>query len=344
MTDAGPRAAPPLLSICLPTHGRPALLERALRSVVERGQPDGARVELLVSDNSPEVNEEIAGRWLAAWPGPTQYLPNRPDIGAIPNFNQCIERATGDYLLLLHDDDFLLAGAVEAIVDVLHRVDATDHALLFGVAVVDIDGHVRRRQAFREEQRLDPEAALRRLLSDSSFVRIPAIVFRRSTLVDIGEFDPSVGNPTDFDLLIRLFARHGVRCLVPTIAGYTVHSDAATSGMFHESMIGTLTGLFDRAIGSGVLSARTVRRCEADWFHQFILGGTYRPLRAGDTAAARSVFRLFGLPSMRALGRSRRWLPVRLLFRILLLLPSAVSRPFMRMVGRLSPERLWMPL
>jgi hypothetical protein len=93
-----------------------------------------------------------------------------------------------------------------------------------------------------------------------------------------------------------------------------------------------------------VLSERTVRQCETDWFHQFILGGTYRPLRAGDTSAARAVFALFRLPAMRRLGRSRRWLAVRLLFRILLWLPSAISKPLMRMVGRLSPERLWMPL
>jgi glycosyltransferase involved in cell wall biosynthesis len=339
--DATPR---PLLSICVPTHGRPALLERALRSVVDRDQAVAERVELLVSDNSPDLDEAIVGPLLEAWRGPTRYLANRPDIGAIPNFNQCIEQASGTYVLLLHDDDFLLAGAVETIVDVLERSGDEDHALLFGVAVVDIDGHVRRRQAFREEERLDPGAALQRLLSDSSFVRIPAIVFRRTTLLEIGEFDASVGNPTDFDLLIRLFARFGVRCLTATIAGYTVHSDAATSSMFHESMIRTLTELFDRAVRTGVLPERTVRRCEADWFHQFILGGTYRPLRAGDTAAARDVFGLFRLPSMRALGRSRRWLPVRLLFRLLLLLPSRVSTPLMRMVGRLSPERLWMPL
>jgi glycosyltransferase involved in cell wall biosynthesis len=330
--------------VCLPTHGRPKLLERALRSVVDGDRAEASRVEILVSDNSPELNEDLARQLLGTWPGQTLYLPNRDDLGAIPNFNQCIDRASGRFILLLHDDDFLLPGALAAIVAALERAPEGDRALLFGVAVVDLDGHVRRRQEFPREHELEPGSALRRLLSDSSFVRIPAIVFRRDTLVEIGGFDVSVGNPTDFDLLIRFFARYGVRVLPATIAAYTVHSDAATSGMFHENTIATLADLFDRSVRTGVLPERVVRQCEADWFHQFILGGTYRPLRAGDTLGAKQVFALFRLPVIRALGRSRRWLPVRLLFEILLRLPSMVSKPLMRWIGRLSPERLWMPL
>jgi glycosyltransferase involved in cell wall biosynthesis len=333
-----------LLSVCIPTYGRPQLLERALRSVVENGTGTAGKVEVLVSDNSPQLNEQLARRWLGTWPGRTLYLPNHDDIGAIPNFNQCIDRATGRFILLLHDDDLLLPGALETLTAAIERADSEDRALLFGVAVVDLDGHVRRRQEFRAEIQLGPEPALRRLLTDSSFVRIPAIVLRRDTLLEIGGFDESVGNPTDFDLLIRLFARFGVRCLPATTAAYTVHSEAATSGMFHETMIETLTTLFDRSIATGVLPERAVRQCEADWFHQFILGGTYRPLRAGDMGAARQVFALFRLPAMRVLGRSRRWMPVRVLFGILLRVPAWVAKPMMRIVGRMSPERLWMPL
>jgi hypothetical protein len=297
-----------------------------------------------VSDNSPDLNETIVGPILDAWTGPTRYLPNRPDIGAIPNFNQCIDEASGRFVLLLHDDDMLLPGALRKVIHALEAGSGNEPTTLFGVHVVDLDGHVRRRQEFHREAQLPPAQALRRLLSDSSFVRIPAIVMRRDALIEIGRFDPSVGNPTDFDLLIRLFARYGVRCVPETIAAYTVHSDAATSGMFHEAMVATLTDLFDRSVRTGVLPERVVRRCEADWFHQFILGGTYRPLRAGDTAHAREVFALLRLPAIRRLGPSKRWLPIRFVFQILLWIPAQVAGPVMRAVGRLSPERLWMPL
>jgi glycosyltransferase involved in cell wall biosynthesis len=339
-------SGPPVLSIGVPAYRRPQLLERALRSVVDgRNAESAARVELLVSDNSPDVTQSVVEPLLARWPGPTRYIANRPDIGAVPNFNQCIERATGRFFLLLHDDDFLLPGGVDRVVRNLAAWPSDDATpTLFGVQVVDIDGRLRRHQGVREEVRLTPARALRRVLSDSSFVRIPAIVVRRDELMAIGGFDPTVGNPTDFDLLIRLFARHGVRCVPETSAAYTIHPDAATSAMFHAGMIDTLARIFDRAAGMGVLPPAVVRRCEADWFHQFILAGTYRPLRAGDTRQARAVFDLMRVDTVRALGPSRRWLPVRFLFAVVLRIPAPITRPVMRAVGRLSPERVWMPL
>jgi glycosyltransferase involved in cell wall biosynthesis len=338
---AGERS--PILSVTVPTRGRPDLLERALASVVRQSDAPTERIELLVSDNSPDVNEVVANAELERWPGPRCYLPNRPDIGAIPNFNQCIERAQGRFLLLLHDDDYLLPGSLATIVEALDTATQSDESFLFGALVVDIEERVRRRQVFRVEHRLTPAAAMRRLLTDSSFVRIPAIVIRRDVLLAVGGFDPNVRNPTDFDLLIRVFARQGVRVMPGITAAYTVHALAATSAMFHEGTIRTLADLFDRAVRTGVLPEATVRRCEVEWFHQFILGGTYRLLRIGDTVQARQVFALFGSPEVRRMGRSRRWFPVRVLFRMLLALPSGIAGPVMRVVGRFSPERLWMP-
>ena len=343
-TSRLPSQAAPALSVTVPTWGRPDLLDRALRSVVgQRGAP-ADRIELLVSDNSPDLDEAIVTSILTRWPGPTRYLPNRPDIGAIPNFNQCVEQARGRYVLLLHDDDYLLPDSLAAIVGTLDGASDDDEAILFGAHVVDMAGHVRRRQVFRRPVRMSPQQAMRRVLTDSSFVRIPAIVIRRDVLLAVGGFDVEVKNPTDFDLFIRVFARRGVKCVPAATAAYTVHAEAATSGMFHEGTIETLATVFDRAVKTGVLPEAIVRRCEADWFHQFILGGTYRLLRVGDQAQARRVFALFGSPRVSRLGLSRRWFPVRLLFSALLSLPAAIAGPVMVLVGRLSPERLWMPM
>jgi hypothetical protein len=58
----------------------------------------------------------------------------------------------------------------------------------------------------------------------------------------------------------------------------------------------------------------TIRRWQADWYHQFILAGAYRRLRRGHRAEAREVLRLFDLPDVRGVGVSPRWLPVRIAF------------------------------
>jgi glycosyltransferase involved in cell wall biosynthesis len=341
--DAGATDPGPVLSVCMPTYGRPMLLERALESVVQVPSTHASRIEIVVADNSPELNGGIVERFLGSWPGPTRYLTNETNIGAVPNFNRAGFGAAGRYLVFLHDDDRLLPGALDEIVGVVSDRQGGVAVYLFGVDVVDESGRVRRRQTFAARRTLSPSASLKRLLSDSSFVRMPGMVVNRELFTEIGGFDVSVGNPTDFELLIRVFATHGVTCVPALTAQYTVHRDAATSGMFNADTIATLMKLFDRAEATRLLDERLVRRSKRDFFHQFILGGAYRAMRNGDLQAARDVLSLFRLRDVRALGPSPRWSPVRATFTLFAKLPDAIAEPLLRGIGRLSIERLWHP-
>lgn len=309
----------PLLSICTPTCARPGLLRRALESVTRQAGPRSADVEIIVSDNSPDdASEEVARALLATWPGPTRYVRNRPPVGMVDNHNRCLELATGRNIVFLHDDDFLLPGALEAVVEVVDAPDASP-VHLFGVHVVTLEGRRRRRQVARRDEVLPPAAALRRLLTVSSYVRIPALVATAEAYRAAGPFDPGVANAMDFDMWVRLFARFGVHRVPRAVAAYTVHEAALTSTMFTPATVAMLTEIFGRAASMGVLDPAHVRRCQATWFHQFILAGAYRRLEHRDRAGAAAIMAMFGLPAIRRLGPSMRWLPARLAFGLLMI-------------------------
>ena len=317
-----PPNRPPRLTIAVPTRDRPDLLERAVGSIVQ--SPGGApppdvagRIEIVICDNASDEQDDAAAvvtdRLLGGWPGPTRYLRHRPPVGMVENFNSGLAAAGGDYVLLLHDDDYLLPGGAAAIVEAIDAPHAAD-VLLFGVAVVDLEGRVLRRQGVRTTIDLSPADALRAVLTNSSLVRFPGMVVRRAAYDEVGPFDPSLGGPTDFDMWVRLFSRFGVRRVASTVAAYTVHPGAATTRTFTQDTIAVLMEIFERARRSGVLDEATIRTSQAAFFHQFILGGAYRSLRAGDRAAARTTLHLFQLADVAALGRSPRWLPVRAAF------------------------------
>ena len=214
----------------------------------------------------------------------------------------------------LDDDDFLLPGAGQAMIDAIRRAGPGEGVLLFGVEIVDRDGVHRREQRFRRERYLEPKEALRRLLRNSSFVREPTAVVRRAALDQEGLFDTTVGDATDTDMWVRLFSRYGVRCLPSATCAYTIHEAAATTGQWNPGTIRAMETIFDRAVARDVVPERAVRRWQADWYHQFILAGAYRRLRVRRRAEARDVLRLFDLPEVRDLGVSPKWLPVRVAF------------------------------
>lgn len=310
------RTGTPLLSITIPTYNRPDMLMRALASVTTT-TPAALQhaTELVVSDNSTDDRSEIVYKQLTRdWRGPTMYRRNFDAPGMVGNFNSCIEVASGRFVLILHDDDALMRSAVADLHAAL--LEADEHpVLLFGVRVIDARGRTLRSQTHSSRRYLPPTEAVERVLRHSSFVRFPAIVVRRDAYVVAGGFDESFRGQADFDMWTRLFARHGVRCEPAVTAYYLVHEDADTTGVFVRETLERVDAVFDWAAAETSLSDATVQRCKADWQHQFILGGTFRRLRARDWTGARRVLRLFDEPVVRASGRSRRWLHLRLVLR-----------------------------
>jgi hypothetical protein len=299
----------------MPTKDRPQLLSRALASIAKAVGPEGDRIELTVSDGSAdEASAQVVDQFLASWAGSHRYVHNRPPLPLVDNMNRAIELASGDWVMQLDDDDYLLPGAGEAMLEAITGARPEEAVLLFGVDIVNADGVRSRSQIFRRQQYLEPAQALERLLRNSSFVREPAVLIRRTALEREGLFDRRVGGATDTDMWVRLFARYGVRSIPSTTCAYTIHEAAATTGMWNPDVIASLGEIFDRAAATGVVPEATLRRWQADFLHQFILAGAYRRLRVRRRTEAGQVLRLFKLPEVRALGVSRKWWPVRVAF------------------------------
>ncbi len=100
-----------LLSICVPTRDRPELLLRNLRAVLSQITP-GDPVEVLVSDNSEGSATAEAVSELVRQGAAIAYAQNVPSVSMSNNHNLLIERAQGEYILFVHDDDYLLEDGV----------------------------------------------------------------------------------------------------------------------------------------------------------------------------------------------------------------------------------------
>lgn len=92
-----------LISICIPAYKKPEYVVRAIQSVLKQSYK---KVEIIISDDSP--NEDIK---IAIQPYISdidiKYYHNLPALKSPMNWNNALDKAAGDYVMLLHQDDWL---------------------------------------------------------------------------------------------------------------------------------------------------------------------------------------------------------------------------------------------
>ena len=131
------------ISILLPTFNRPHQLREALASLALQNR--ALIREILVGDDTPaagrsENQNVIAQSGLA---GLVRYFPNDPPKGNYPNQWALGERASGDYILILHDDDQLCPGALDSLAQACAAETVPAVKIWFGrVLMMNEDGVV----------------------------------------------------------------------------------------------------------------------------------------------------------------------------------------------------------
>ena len=90
------------ISLCVPTYNRPETLSQLINSFLKQDYPNK---ELVISDDTP--NDSIYNLVKETNSNEIKYFRNNPGLGFSQNLLKAMERATGDYLILLGDDDIL---------------------------------------------------------------------------------------------------------------------------------------------------------------------------------------------------------------------------------------------
>jgi hypothetical protein len=158
-----------MISICIPTFKRRQLLAEAVDSCLRQTYSE---FEIVIGDDSPDTeSEELIAGYEARYPGRFRYKHHNPSLGQNGNVNDLFSRARGSRLLLLHDDDLLLPGALEILAKLWQEHPTLDAA--FGKQIlIENDGR--------------PVAQERTDNLNQGYHRIPANAGRQMTPVIAG--------------------------------------------------------------------------------------------------------------------------------------------------------------
>lgn len=197
----------PLISILTPVFNPPPdVLQDTLESVRAQTYPNW---ELCLADGASDrpgvrqVLDDFARRDPRI---KVVHLPTNQGIAA--NSNQALKMAQGEYLSLLDHDDLL---APDYLYQVVHRLnqDPSADIIYYDEDKISADGRERNAPWFK------PGALSPDLLLSTNYLMHSVI--RRSLLLEVGEFDPTVDGAQDWDLSLRLIEKQPRIVHIPRI-------------------------------------------------------------------------------------------------------------------------------
>ncbi|MBC7890329.1 MAG: glycosyltransferase [Ferruginibacter sp.] len=93
----------PLISVCVPTYNKVNYVERLLDSIDAQSYKN---IEVLIADNSEgEAIAVLAEKYKDLLPG-LIYKKNDPPVGMAENHNEVTKMAKGDWVKIMHSDDW----------------------------------------------------------------------------------------------------------------------------------------------------------------------------------------------------------------------------------------------
>jgi glycosyltransferase involved in cell wall biosynthesis len=213
----------PLWSVMIPTFNCARFLEEALRSVLAQ-DPGPERMEIRVIDDASTGDDPaavvngIAGHRV-------QFYRNTRNLGAIGNFNRCVELSRGHLIHILHGDDFVAPGFYRQLADLASRHQS--RALFACRAFIVDEGGVLETVTPRVAWLECGGRNVRDLLQNNYF-RTPAVVVRRKFYEKHGGFHPQLVYCADWEMWVRCIVEGGGVVAPQALAYYRTSSSNDT--------------------------------------------------------------------------------------------------------------------
>ncbi len=220
-----PRGASPFWSVMIPSYNGAGRIEGALASVLAQDPGPGTMQIEVVDDASTEGDTEAVVRRLGS--DRVEYHRQPRNVGHSANFNTCIERARGEVVHILHDDDWVRPGFYAALTPPLRDHPEVGAAFVRTI-YAEADGHW---HSFSPVERPTPGVIDDWLLRIASGQRVttPSFVVRRSTYEAVGGFGVSTYGE-DWEMWIRIATRFPVWFEPEPLAVYRMYRPGSLSG------------------------------------------------------------------------------------------------------------------
>lgn len=200
-----PGVARPRWSVMIPAFNGAATIAKTLTSVLEHGPVESDTQVAVVDNVSTDATLAVVDEVLSAngARGRVEVIRNATNLGMTGNWTECIRRARGEFVHILHADDFVRPGFYTAVEAAFAARPEADLCLVRAL-VVDANGEMER-LAGRKGRTGDVLAA--NALAYGNEFYTPGVVVRRACYERIGGFSSSLVYVPDWEMWLRILAQ-----------------------------------------------------------------------------------------------------------------------------------------
>ena len=285
----------PTVSVVIPCYNYGRFLRDAVASIQSQTFTDH---EIIVVDDGSTDDTEIQAREMGAT---VRYL-RQPNQGPSAARNTGIAAARGRYIAFLDADDTWQPEKLARQVPILEGhpdvvLVYTDSTYFDGATGRDVGRH-------RERFAHPHGRVLGRLLEAGNFIHSPTPLVRRTTLEDVGGFDPTLRSSEDWDLWVRIAARGEIAYIDEPLARYRLHGAQASRNV--DALRDGQLRVLNKALGTpniaatGVDMRRALRNVWVDCGLCHLSLGNYSETRRNLWRAARTDPRVLADPGLTA--------------------------------------------
>ena len=211
------------VSILIPTYNRVNYLPKAIESALKQDYPN---IEIIVSDNaSTDGTNELVNKYMDDVR--FKYYRNRKNLGMVPNWRKALyEYATGNFFMVLSDDDYLIDS--EYISKAVKLIETDPE-----IVIVYANGYIYYEQTKKMDEFILPYNTIENgktiFLSRNKVIPqdfcLCNILFKRNLALKLNAFSNDFNISCDSELFLKMCLYGNIGLIKNLVSIYQLHPD-----------------------------------------------------------------------------------------------------------------------
>lgn len=202
------------VSVIIPTYNGMKYIKQAINSAINQTLP--AYEIIVIDDGSTDKSKEI----INAYGDQINYIQQN-NKGAAGAYNTGIKAASGDYIAFLEHDDIWLPNKNE--LQIQFFKDYKKYDMVFSPVLLLEDG-IPSKQSGIHQQEGEGEYNFTDFFEHNRILNCSSVMIKKSSLESVGGLREDLPLSFDYELWLRIAAKHKVFCMPIPLSQYRIHS------------------------------------------------------------------------------------------------------------------------